>query len=69
LVVRTKNKKKYCSKILQKTLLYRVSNDLPPFMVGQNHDSFKLAQDCGNIQKPACTKVQRGNGMMRQWQH
>jgi hypothetical protein len=28
------------------------------------------SQDCGNIQKPACTKVlKRENGMMHQWQH
>jgi hypothetical protein len=32
--------------------------------------SERKPQDCGNIQKPACTKVlKRENGMMRQWQH
>jgi hypothetical protein len=32
--------------------------------------SVRKSQDCGNIQKPACTKVlKRENGMMRQWQH
>jgi hypothetical protein len=33
---------KHCWKILQETLLKRVSNDLLPFIVGQGHDSFTL---------------------------
>jgi hypothetical protein len=33
---------KYCSEILQETLLNSVSKDLLPFMVGQSHDSFTL---------------------------
>jgi hypothetical protein len=33
---------KHCSEILQETLLNRVSSELPPFIVGQSHDSFTL---------------------------
>jgi hypothetical protein len=31
-----------CTEILQESLLNSVSNDLLPFMVGQNRDSFTL---------------------------
>jgi hypothetical protein len=54
---------KHCSKILQETLLNRVSNDLLPFMVGQSHDNFTLLsvedevlfQYCQQVIQVLCT--------------